>query len=213
MMEQLSRRRMICALAAGATVPGAVLLTTAAPAAAQPAVVAPVEQLVAALLRIMQAGTATPFEQRFQVMAPVIQRVFDLEAILRASVGSAWNMMPPDQQDTLRSAFLRYSVASYVNSFDTFNGQRFEVLPNARPVGNGDQVVKTRIIPRSGTTHELDYVMRQVNEGWRIVDVLAEGSISRVAVQRSDFRRLLSRGGVAALASSLREKYADLSGG
>ncbi len=33
--------------------------------------------------------------------------------------------------------------------------------------------------------------------GWRIVDVLLDGSISRVAVQRSDFRSLLGNGGAA----------------
>jgi phospholipid transport system substrate-binding protein len=45
------------------------------------------------------------------------------------------------------------------------------------------------------------------------VDVLADGAISRVAVQRSDFRRLLTRGGAPALAESLRMKSADLAGG
>ncbi len=98
----------------------------------------------------------------------------------------------------LLQAFRRYTVASYVNSFDDFNGQRFEVKPDTRAVGSGEQVVQTRIIPKHGDTHELDYVMRQGSEGWRAVDVLADGSVSRVAVQRSDFRRLLDpwrRGG------------------
>jgi phospholipid transport system substrate-binding protein len=43
------------------------------------------------------------------------------------------------------------------------------------------------------------------------VDVLADGAISRVAIQRSDFRRLLSRGGAPVLAASLTNKSQDLS--
>ena len=43
--------------------------------------------------------------------------------------------------------------------------------------------------------------------------MLADGSISRVAVQRSDFRRLVSRGGAQALIESLNQKTNDLSGG
>jgi phospholipid transport system substrate-binding protein len=43
--------------------------------------------------------------------------------------------------------------------------------------------------------------------------VLADGAISRVAVQRSDFRSLLMRGGAPALAASLQQKTADLGGG
>ncbi len=55
--------------------------------------------------------------------------------------------------------------------------------------------------------------MREGGAGWRVVDVLADGSISRVAVQRSDFRRLLTRGGAQALAKSLRTKSASLTNG
>jgi phospholipid transport system substrate-binding protein len=55
--------------------------------------------------------------------------------------------------------------------------------------------------------------MRQSPQGWRAVDVLLDGTISRVAVQRSDFRSLLNHGGAPALAKSLQEKTADLSGG
>ena len=151
----------------------------------------------------MKAGPATPFQQRFDMLAPVLDRIFDLDAILRQSVGSSWASLSPSQQNMLRQAFRRYTIASYVNSFDHFNGQRFAVEPQTRPVGSDEQVVRTRITPRSGDSHVLDYVMRDAGNGWRVVDVLADGAVSRVAVQRSDFRRLLSRGGAAALAESL----------
>jgi phospholipid transport system substrate-binding protein len=49
--------------------------------------------------------------------------------------------------------------------------------------------------------------------GWQAVDVLTDGSISRVAVQRSDFRGLLMAGGVPALTKGLEHKVALLSGG
>ena len=84
--------------------------------------------------------------------------------------------------------------------------------PDTRSLGNGDQVAQTRIISSSGESHELDYVMRQTAAAWKAVDVLADGSISRVAVQRSDFRRLVARGGGQALIDSLNQKTVDLSG-
>jgi phospholipid transport system substrate-binding protein len=175
-------------------------------------VIAPIQQLVDTLLKVMKAGTGAPFSQRFNILAPVIDHTFDLAAVLQESVGASWATLPPDQQTMLTQAFRRYTVVTYVNNFDGFDGQRFEVAPTTRAVGN-EQVVQTRIIPRTGDTHELDYVMRQTGSGWRAVDVLADGSISRVAVQRSDFRRLLERGGPQALANSLRSKSVDLSDG
>ena len=53
--------------------------------------------------------------------------------------------------------------------------------------------------------------MEPASSSWKTVDVLAAGSISRVAVQRSDFRRVLSAGGGDALLDSLRRKTSDLS--
>jgi phospholipid transport system substrate-binding protein len=55
--------------------------------------------------------------------------------------------------------------------------------------------------------------MKQTPSGWKVVDVLTAGSISRVAMQRSDFRRILSNGGGDALLESLQRKTSDLSGG
>ena len=185
----------------------------AMPAGADPAPVASIRQLNDGLLQVMKAGPATPFQQRFDMLAPVLDRIFDLDAILRQSVGSSWASLSPSQQNMLRQAFRRYTIASYVNSFGHFNGQRFTVEPQTRPVGSDEQVVRTRITPRSGDSHVLDYVMRDAGNGWRVVEVLADGAVSRVAVQRSDFRRLLSRGGAAALAESLASKSLDLSDG
>jgi phospholipid transport system substrate-binding protein len=199
----LTRRALFCSAFLA-------LAGSAMPARGGAGPAAPIQQLNDELLRVMKAGPATPFQQRFDMLAPVIDRVFDLDAILRQSVGPAWATLPPSQQDTLRPAFRRYTVASYVNSFDRFNNQRFTVESQTRPIGNGEQVVRSRITPVSGDGHALDYVMRNTGGGWRAVDVLADGSVSRVAVQRSDFRRLLSRGGAVALAKSLATKSLSL---
>ena len=206
------RRGLIAATAAAllcAAGPGA---SISARAADDAAAIAPIQQLIGGLEQVMKAGMGASFSQRFAMLAPVIDRTFDLTAILRESVGATWASLPANQQAMLTEAFRRYTVATYVNGFDSSDGTRFEVQPQTRAVGN-QQVVQTKIIPRSGDSHELDYVMRDGGSGWRAVDVLADGSISRVAVQRSDFRRLLARGGAQALVESLRSKSADLSDG
>lgn len=172
----------------------------------------PVKALDDALIAAMRAGDTTPFERRCQLLEPVIDRVFNLNAVLAASVGLAWQSIPYAQKTTLASAFRRYTVSSYVANFNSFNGQRFEILPDARAVGGGAIVVKTRLIRQDEAPVELDYVMRQGPAGWQVVDVLTDGSISRVAVQRSDFRELLESGGATALAAGLERKVANLSG-
>jgi phospholipid transport system substrate-binding protein len=202
------RRRGFVAAAASLFVESAI----PARAAGQAPAVAPVQQLIDGLVQIMKAGPGTPFQQRFAMLGPVIDKTFDLPVILQESVGPSWATLPPNQQAMLTGAFRSYTIASYVNSFDDFKGQRFEINPETRSVGQ-QQIVDTKVIPLNGDSHELDYVMRDGPNGWRVADVLADGSISRVAVQRSDFRRLLARGGPQALADSLRAKSVDLSDG
>lgn len=203
-MAAFSRRGLLVIGTAGLVVPCRLW------AAADPAPVASVRSLIDALLAIMKQGRAAPFEDRVAALAPVIDSVFDLDAILKASTGSGYAGLKPAEWDALRTAFRDYTIASYVHSFAAFNGQRFEIAPDVRTVGNGEQVVRTRIVPADGDPHDLDYVMRSDRGGWRVVDVLADGSVSRVAVQRSDFRRLLTQGGAAALIGSLQAKTAEL---
>jgi phospholipid transport system substrate-binding protein len=165
------------------------------------------------LLGAMQAGPRMSFEQRVASLAPVIDQTFDLDAILAASVGLRWPELPNDQKALVGAAFRRYTVASYAANFDSYNGQTFQVSPDIRDVGNGEVIVRTKLVARDGSSTPLDYVLRGGPSGWKVVDVLAGGAISRVAVQRSDFRTLLSSGGVPALTVALQNKVANLSGG
>jgi phospholipid transport system substrate-binding protein len=159
-----------------------------------------------ALLAVMEAGHSA-------AQASVIEQTFDLEVVLAALIGPSWNALPDDQKTSLRAAFRRYNVASYAARFDRCTGQTFQIAPAARNIGNAGLIVQTRIVPTDGSTMQLDYVMRDGPVGWKAVDVLADGSISRVAVQRFDFRHLLTSGGVAALMASPQHKIASLSGG
>jgi phospholipid transport system substrate-binding protein len=167
----------------------------------------------AALLIAMKAGRQTVFIRRFQVLAPAIDEAFDLRTVIEVSVGPGWKSLAPDAQSRLLEAFRRFTVASYVADFDSYDGQRLTVSPETRGLASDRVVVQSRILPVTGDATELDYVMQRMPLGWKVVDVLAAGSISRVAVQRSDFRHLLSNGGGDALLASLQRKAADLSDG
>jgi phospholipid transport system substrate-binding protein len=206
-VSSLDRRTLLrLALGSIAVVPGVSRVAVASE------VTALVEQLHAGLIAIMKAGKTASFRERYDMIAPVIGRTFALEVILRQVIGPRLAALPADQQSALGDAFRRYTIASYVANFDTYSGQRFEVVPSVRAAGN-DRVVDTRVATASGNVHVLDYVMRQEGAEWKVVDVLADGAISRVAAQRSEMRSVLADGGGAGLLVSLRQKTAELSGG
>ena len=99
--------------------------------------------------------------------------------ILRQVIGPRLAALPPDHRAAVGDAFRRYTIASYVANFDTYSGQRFEIAPVVRAAGS-DRVVETQIAAASGQGYVLDYVMRQESGGWKVVDVLVDGAISRL---------------------------------
>ena len=74
-----------------------------------------------------------------------------------------------------------------------------------RPLG-ADVVVETRIVKSKGDVTRLDYLLRQDQGGRRISDVYLDGSISQLAVHRSEFHSILRREGVDGLVMALNRK-------
>jgi phospholipid transport system substrate-binding protein len=210
-MTSLTRRAFLLATT-GSVVAIAMAATRSAWADSTAPLDQPVHELYTALEAAMRSGHTTPFPQRFDALAPVVDQVFDLKTVLKVSVGLRWDNMDADVRARLLEAFRRFTVATYVASFDKYDGEQFQILPGARDAG-ADRIVGTEIVNGSGEHVRMDYVMRADNGTWRAVDVLLEGSISRVAVQRSDFRKILASGDADALIASLRRKIADLSDG
>jgi len=197
----LSRRNVLCFTLAAGVLASAGVSTLAR---ASDAAMALIEPFGAALATLAQNGRA-PFAQRFTQFAPAVDETFDLQEILRISVGSNWDTMNSDQQNQLLQVFRRYTVASFVANFDKPEGQ-------FRVTGTRDLGTQTVVDSTIGKT-TLGFVVRQTTAGWRVVDVLADGSVSRVATQRSDFRDALMHGGGPALIAKLQRKVSDLSGG
>ncbi len=205
MIGSTRRGFLISALLATTTV-------TALAAADDASLDKPLLDLYAGLEAAMRAGRSIPFTQRFDALAPVVDRVFDLMTILKVSVGLRWDSMDAATQDRLLKTFRRFTIATYIANFDKYDGEHFRVLPGSRDSGD-DRIVKTEIQPQAGEPIRLDYVMRNEQGEWRAVDILLDGSISRVAVQRSDFRKILAGGDADALINSLKRKISDLSEG
>jgi phospholipid transport system substrate-binding protein len=170
-----------------------------------------IEQLDTGLLQAMKAGKASPFRQRYDLLAPLVIRAIDLDTILQAAVGPAWTSLPADQQAALKTAFQHYSIATYVAHFNEFDGERFD-LSSAT---GGEQVVRVKIVAgkAGGETHALGYVMRPTAGGWKAVDVTADSTVSQVLAQQEEIRSLFKKGDAPGLLARLQEKTAELSGG
>lgn len=181
-------------------------------AASTQAPTAIVQNFYDTLLATMKEGKKLGFAGRRDKLAPAIDRTFNLPLMTRLMVGPQWSSLTATEQTKLVDAFTAFSVATYASRFDDYSGERFVVSPAATPTAGGAVIVDSKLVPQDGKPVELDYLLRQGQGGWRIIDVYLSGTISELAARRSEFSSVLRREGAAALVNLLRQKTAQLSG-
>jgi phospholipid transport system substrate-binding protein len=157
----------------------------------------------------MKEAKRLTFDQRYQRLAPVITQTYNLPLMSRLAVGPGWANLPPAQQQAVTDAVSRYTISVYANRFDDYSGERFEVDPNPANSANG-QIVQTTLTKSNGEKVSLNYLMRQAEAGWQVIDVYLSGTISQLATQRSEFAGVLQQGGADALIKLLDQRIASL---
>lgn len=206
----IDRRSLIRVLLGGAAL--AALSPSLAPSRAwaesDPAVKT-VETFYDTLLAVMKQAESLGLNGRYAKLEPAIRRAYNLPLTTRLSVGPTWEQLSPDQQKDLINAFSEFSIATYASRFDGYSGERFEVDPKPAPT-NGGVIVKTKLVQSDGKPVILNYLMRQGDNGWQIIDVFLSGTISELATRRSEYSAVLRRDGPQALIDLLRRRVADL---
>ncbi len=192
-----------------------VLALTLAMTAAPPAVhaqqtdpaAAQIEKFDDAVLDVMRQAKKLGPRGRFEALQPVIERTFDLPAMTRFAVGSAWNSLSPEDKAALVKAFTRMTVATYAHNFDNYGGEKFTV--EKVDTRGPDKLVHTRLTG-SGAPTELAYRMRQDGGVWKVIDVYYNSTVSSLLGQRSEYAATLSSGGVQALIKKLNSRADQL---
>jgi phospholipid transport system substrate-binding protein len=196
-------------LSAVAATVALMVLTNAAPAlAAGPE--DSVQNFHETLISAMKDGRTLGETGRYARIEPVIRRLFDLPLMSRLAIGASWAALSPAQQQTATAAFGAYITATYADRFDSYSGQRLEVI--GQHLSGPGVIVKTRIVKSNGELVSVDYAMRQNDGAWQISDVFLDGAISQLATQRSEFGAILRRDGFDGLIAALQRKVKLLAG-
>ncbi len=169
-----------------------------------------VQGLYDTLLATMKNGRTLGQSGRFVQLEPVIRRTFDVAAMARLSVGSSWATMSESQRQQVTESFGRYISAIYADRFDSYSGQKLEVI-GEQPNGAG-VMVRSQIIKANGEPVKIDYMMRRNGDSWLISDIYLDGAISEVATRRSEFAAILRNEGIDGLIAALNRKADILTG-
>jgi phospholipid transport system substrate-binding protein len=183
----------------------------ASPAAGdEPALV--IDRLHRVLLEVMKNAETLGYAGRYQKVLPAVTASYDTAFMARKSVGRHWDELSDDQKRKWLDLFLRLTASTYAGRFTGWSGQSFETL------GTEDAAAETRIVrtvlrnPEDEDV-ELNYRMRRTENGWRIIDVYLDGTVSELALRRSEYSSVLKKDGFDSLVSSVDRKISDYESG
>jgi phospholipid transport system substrate-binding protein len=118
--------------------------------------------------------------------------------------GPSWATLTEAQRQQVTESFGRYISAIYADRFDSYTGQKLQVIGEQPAVAG--IMVRSQIVKANGEPVNVDYMMRRNGDNWLISDIYLDGVISEVATRRSEFAAILKTDGVDGLIAALNRK-------
>ena len=148
----------------------------------------------------------TTFAEREFAFRNILVRGFHIKTISRFVLGRYWKTATEAQRRAYDHIFVDFIVRVYASRFDSYNGETFEILKSVESDIEGDLIIRTRILrPSGGTPIGVDYRVRVIDGGYRVVDVVVEG-ISMLHTHRVEFASVINRKGMDGLLDELRNQ-------
>lgn len=172
--------------------------------------VAVVDGLHSALIDIMRDAKALGYAGRRDRIAPVIERSFDLPFIARFALGRHWSELSAEERNTMVDVFSRLTIAQYAARFNGFSGEQFVTLSSDQ-ARKGRELVRTVLKTAGGSADNvtLDYLLNETEQGWRIINVIANG-VSDLSLKRADYGAVIKSAGFDGLITKLDGQIKDL---
>lgn len=168
-----------------------------------------VEIFHAGLLEIMKHAKELGFQGRINELEPLMARCFDLDFMASKTVGRHWKKLSDEEKKHWAETFARFTVANYAGRFTGFTGEEFITL-GVEDAARGTRVVLTKIVVPSEEDVQLNYRVINRSGEWRVIDVYLNGTVSELALRRSEYASALKREGFDQLLTSIETKIQDL---
>jgi len=185
------------------------LVVLPGPATAGPGPSDIVVRFQADLLQVMKEAEKLSVRQRFERLAPSVDKSFHIPLMIQIVSGGFWKKATSSERTQLVEAFRRMSIATLATLFDGYSGEVFK-LEKKMQGPQKTMLVMTKLIKSDKSTVDIAYVLRPFKESWRVIDVILDNGISELKVRQSEYRLILKKKGIPGLISLLNGKADEL---
>jgi len=124
-----------------------------------------------------------------------ISSYFDFAYMARSAAGGMYRQMDDEQRQKLEAKLREMFLSAMAQHLSAYDKQEIDFLPPRRGGQRGDEVtLPVAVRGAQGVPSELDFRLYRSNDGWKVFDVVANGS-SAIVYYRDYFRNAFRRGG------------------
>ena len=163
----------------------------------------------AGLLEIMKHAEELGIHGRIEKLTPLMKRTFDLDFMASRTVGRYWRKLSDDEKESWIELFTRFTTANYAGRFTGFTGEEFITI-RVEEAPRETQVVHSKIVVPHEEEVQLNYRLIERDGTWMVIDVFLNGTVSELALRRSEYASALKRDGFPKLVESVEAKIVDM---
>lgn len=134
------------------------------------------------------------FNKASRLVEEVLNTHVDFDRISALILGKYWKTASPDQQTRFKKEFKTLLVHTYTTAFIEYANWTIRYLPLKMEDNDNKVIVRTEILQVGAQPVAVNYRMVNVNNDWKVYDVLIEG-ISLVQNYRTSFTDDVAKGG------------------
>ena len=147
-------------------------------------------------------------QEKFDALVVLLDEPIDLDLVGRLILGRHWRTADDGQRQQYLELFREYALANLASKLHLYQGQSFEVT-GAKVVSDKDALVTSRILSDGQPPLQVDWRLREHNDGGLVtIDLIVEG-VSLIVTLRSEFASVIERQGFDGLLAELRQRIAQ----
>lgn len=147
-------------------------------------------------------------ETRRATLAPAIDASFDIPFMGAKVLGRHWRQLDDASRARWLETFRDLTISTWASRFPPGSEIAFEVQ-HVEPAARGTAMVHTELVRVTEDPVEIHYRLRETEAGWRIIDIYLNGTVSELALRRSEYGSVIERDGFDSLVTSLSDRISS----
>ena len=141
----------------------------------------------------------------YDLVNTVVLPHFDFSAMTDRALGRYKDDVNEQQRPEIVNEFRMLLVRTYSSALLEYTDQVLVYLPMEGSEAEGEVTVRTEIEQAGGFPIPINYVLRNGDDGWKVLDISVD-EVSLVTNYRSSFARAIKKNGVDGLIETLRAR-------